>query len=173
MGSPWSPPGWMKDFRFHDWRLAAPRACTRSFANYFVRYIQAYEAMGIPIHYVSLQNEPLYVPGNYPGMGMDAATQRTVLRDYVLPALAASSLSTKVLVYDHNWDGAYYPDTVLSDPTLQASSQVAGTAWHGYGGTPGVMLDAGQPVSDQGELSDRALRRHLGRRGRQSDRQRF
>ena len=35
-------------------------------------------------------------------MGMSATNQLTLLRDYVLPALASSGLSTQVLVYDHN-----------------------------------------------------------------------
>jgi glucosylceramidase len=139
MASPWSPPGWMKDSGAMIGGTLLP-GMYEPFARYFVKYIQAYQAVGIPIHYISLQNEPLYVPGNYPGMGMDAATQRTLLRDYVLPALLASNLTTKVLVYDHNWDVPEYPDTVLSDPTLQASEQIAGVAWHGYGGTPGVIL---------------------------------
>jgi len=65
--------------------------------------------------------------------------QTTALRNYILPALSAASLTTKVLVYDHNWDAPTYPQSVLSDPTIQASAQVAGSAWHGYGGTPGVM----------------------------------
>jgi len=34
---------------------------------------------------------------------MDAPTQTTVLRDHVLPALAANNITTRVLVYDHNW----------------------------------------------------------------------
>jgi glucosylceramidase len=109
------------------------------FANYFVKYIQAYTAAGIPIDYISLQNEPLFVPADYPGMAMDAATQTTVLRDFVLPAFSANSIGAKVLVYDHNWDQPDYPDTVLSDPTVLASSQVAGIAWHGYSGTSGAM----------------------------------
>jgi glucosylceramidase len=58
----------------------------------------------------------------------------------VLPALSANGIAARVLVYDHNWDRPDYPDTVLGDATVGASSQVAGTAWHGYGGTPGVML---------------------------------
>ena len=139
MGSPWSPPGWMKDSGSMIGGALLPGMYT-PFANYFVKYIKAYEAEGIPIHYVSLQNEPLYVPGDYPGMDMDAAAQLTVLRDHVLPTFAASNITTKLLVYDHNWDGHAYPTTVLSDPTVQASGLVAGTAWHGYGGTPGRML---------------------------------
>ncbi len=122
------------------------------FAGYFVKYLQAYGAAGISVDYISLQNEPLFVPGNYPGMCMPPAPggtcgavasptdQTTALRDYILPALSAASLTTKVLVYDHNWDQPSYPQTVLSDPTIQASAQVAGSAWHGYGGTPGAMI---------------------------------
>ncbi len=139
MANPWSPPGWMKT----SGSMVGGSLLTNMyapFAQYFVKYIQAYQAAGIPIHYISLQNEPLYVPGDYPGMSMDATTQLTILRDYVLPALAASNLTTKVLVYDHNWDQPDYPETVFSDSAVLASGQVAGTAWHGYAGTPGAML---------------------------------
>jgi glucosylceramidase len=139
MASPWSPPGWMKTTGSMIGG-SLTNTMYAAFARYFVKYIQAYQAAGIPTHYISLQNEPLYVPGDYPGMGMDAATQITVLRDYVLPTLAASNITTRVLVYDHNWDQSSYPQTVFGDSALLASSQVAGTAWHGYGGTPGVML---------------------------------
>jgi glucosylceramidase len=139
MANPWSPPGWMKSSGSMIGGSLLP-SMYAPFARYFVKYIQAYQAAGIPTHYISLQNEPLYVPGDYPGMSMDAATQITVLRDYVLPTLAASNITTKVLVYDHNWDQSGYPQTVFGDSTLLASSQVAGTAWHGYAGTPGVMI---------------------------------
>jgi glucosylceramidase len=143
MANPWSPPGWMKlcgtmiNGTSANTLLPAMYA---PFAKYFVKYIQAYQAAGIPINYISLQNEPLYTPGDYPGMSMDAATQLSVLRDYVLPALASNNITTKVLVYDHNWDRPDYPETVFSDATVLNSSQVAGTAWHGYGGTPGAQL---------------------------------
>jgi glucosylceramidase len=144
MANPWSPPGWMKDSGSMIGGSLLP-GMGGPFANYFVKYIQAYAAAGIPISYVSLQNEPLYEPGDYPGMSMDAAAQLAVLRDYVLPAFASNHITTRVLVYDHNWDRPDYPETVLSDPIILASSQVAGTAWHGYGGTPGAMLTlAGQ-----------------------------
>jgi glucosylceramidase len=140
MANPWSPPGWMKDSGSMIGGSLLP-GMYAPLAKYFVKYIQAYDAAGIPIHYISLQNEPLYVPGDYPGMYLDAAAQTTVLRDYVLPALAANGLTnTRVLVYDHNWDAPDYPDTVFSDAALQASAQVPAIAWHGYGGTPGVML---------------------------------
>src|SRR5260370_348339 len=48
-------------------------------------------------------------------------------------------LTTKILIYDHNWDRPDYPKTVLSNSQISGSGQIAGIAWHGYGGTPGAM----------------------------------
>ena len=139
MATPWSPPGWMKTTGSLVGGALLP-ALYDAFAGYFVKYIQAYQAAGIAIDYISLQNEPLFVPGDYPGMSLDAATATVVIRDHILPALAAAKLQTRVLVYDHNWDRPDYPQTVLADPIIAASPLVAGTAWHGYGGGPGAML---------------------------------
>ena len=58
MANPWSPPGWMKDSGSMIGGALLP-AMYGSFANYFVKYIQAYQALGLPTHSVSLQNEPL------------------------------------------------------------------------------------------------------------------
>jgi len=142
MGTPWSPPGWMKttdkmiDGSATGTLLSADYA---ALADYFVRYLQGYAAAGSPVDYISIQNEPLNDPCAYPCMSMPATTQLSVLRDYVLPALAQNQLSTKVLIYDHNWDTPSYPQTVLADPTLMNSPQIGGIAWHWYGGTPGAM----------------------------------
>jgi glucosylceramidase len=150
MANPWSPPGWMKTSgSMVGGGLQA--SMYTPFAGYFVKYLQAYSAAGINVDYISLQNEPLFVPADYPGMCMPASPggscgpvasptdQTTALRNYVLPALTAANLTTKILVYDHNWDTPTYPQSVLTDPTIRASPQVAGSAWHGYGGTPGAM----------------------------------
>lgn len=138
MATPWSPPGWMKSSGSLIGGTLLPSLYS-SYANYFVKYLQAYAAAGVTIDYLSLQNEPLNIPSDYPGMGMDAATQTLLLRDYVLPAFAVNNINTNVLVYDHNWDQPAYPQTVFADTTLLASPHIAGTAWHGYAGTPGTM----------------------------------
>jgi glucosylceramidase len=83
-------------------------------------------------------------------MSMDWATQTTVLRDYVLPAFTSAGITARVLVYDHNWDNTAYATTVLTDPTIQASVQVAGTAWHGYGGPPGAQTTLQNSFSTKG-----------------------
>ncbi|MGB6429079.1 MAG: carbohydrate-binding protein [Candidatus Acidiferrales bacterium] len=146
MANPWSPPGWMKDSGSMIGGSLLSSMYT-PFAKYFVDYLQAYAAAGVNVDYISLQNEPLYIPTNYPGMCMPAVlsstdcptsqtNQATALFSYVAPALTAAGLNTKVLVYDHNWDRPDYPENVLSNQNL---SQIAGVAWHGYASTPGAM----------------------------------
>jgi glucosylceramidase len=145
MANPWSPPGWMKDpssmnpVSMLGGTLLMTGTNETAFANYFVKYIQAYQAAGVPIDYISLQNEPLNMTTAYPSMGMSDSTQLTLLQNYVLPALATNNISSKVFVYDHNWDTPSYPEYVLGGLTAQQLTQVAGTAWHGYAGAPGAQ----------------------------------
>ena len=142
MANPWSAPGWMKGSGSMigtasggQTLLAADYA---AFANYFVKYIQAYQSAGIPIDYISLQNEPGYL-GPYPGMQVDSTTATNLIVNYFLPALKANNLKTRILLYDWNYDNAAYPEAELNNATILASDQVAGVAWHGYGGTAGAI----------------------------------
>jgi O-glycosyl hydrolase len=50
------------------------------FAAYLVRYLQAYAGSGVPVDYISIQNEPLYLPNDYPGMSMSSTEQLSLLR---------------------------------------------------------------------------------------------
>jgi len=138
LGTPWSPPGWMKSGASMIGGSLLPAAYT-PFSNYLIAYLQAYANAGVPVDYLTLQNEPLNVPSDYPGESMPATDQLNIMKTVVLPALRASGLSTRLLVYDHNWDQPSYPQTVLADPSIAGASQVAGVAWHWYAGTPGAM----------------------------------
>jgi len=131
MANPWSPPGWMKsnDSMVNGGTLL-PAAYT-PFANYFVKFIQTYGNAGIPIDYITMQNEPTYTT-TYPSMDFDAPEATTVLSQYLLPALQANSIATRVLLLDNNFYMFAYPETQLANPTIAASAQVAGVAWHGY-----------------------------------------
>lgn len=145
VASPWSPPGWMKDptsmttVSMLGGTLLQSAANEQAFANYFVKYIQAYEAAGVNIDYITLQNEPENEVTTYPSMGMSDSVQLALLQSYVLPALSSAGLSTKVMVYDHNWDDASYSEYVLGNLTANQLTQMAGVAWHGYSGTPGAQ----------------------------------
>jgi glucosylceramidase len=106
-------------------------------AQYFVKFIQAYQAQGIPTCAITPQNEPLYVPTDYPGMSWPATDESSFIKNNLAPALTSANLHTKILGYDHDWVGQSYAQTLLSDPTT--NSDLAGIAWHCYNGSPSAM----------------------------------
>lgn len=144
MLTPWSPPGWMKTTGTMLGSVEETKESSKlrpdaydAFARYLVKTVQGYEAAGVPVWALSVENEPLYDPPTYSGMKMEAAEQAKFLGEALGPALEAAHLHPKVMVYDHNWDRPDYPETVLKDAKAGALS--AGTAWHHYGGDPSVM----------------------------------
>ena len=136
MATPWSPPGWMKTTDSMEGGTLNPDAYA-PYANYFVKFIQAYQAQGIPIYAVTVQNEPLYVPVGYPGMSFPADQEANFIANYLAPAFAANHITTKILGYDHNWDAPSYPSSLLSNASANAA--LAGTAWHCYAGAVEVQ----------------------------------
>jgi len=144
MLTPWSPPGWMKTTGSmlgvgadgKEKSMLRPEFYP-AFAAYLAKTIQGYQAAGVPIWALSVQNEPLAAQTNYSAMYMDGREQADFLGTALAPALAAAGLKPKVMAYDHNWDRPDYPRTVLSDP--KAGALAAGTAWHHYAGDPAVM----------------------------------
>ena len=131
MASPWSPPAWMKTSNSLIKGSLRPEA-KDVFARYLVRYVEAYAAEGVPIHALTLQNEPHFEPDDYPGMRMEPAMRAEVIGRHLGPLLAAKGLKTRVFDWDHNWDDAKSPLAVLADP--QARRYVSGVAWHCYAG---------------------------------------
>jgi glucosylceramidase len=103
-----------------------------SFAEYFVKFIRAYEREGVPIYAISLQNEPDFEPENYPGMRLGAKARAQVIGNHMGPRFARAGIHTLIWDWDHNWDLPQQPLDVLSDTT--ARKYVQGVAWHCYGG---------------------------------------
>lgn len=136
MGSPWSPPAWMKtNNSLKGGKLR--QDCYSVYADYFVRYIQAMRAKGINITHVTPQNEPLHFTAGYPCMEMQSGEQLVFIRDHLGPKLAQAGLNTKIINWDHNWDNTAYSINILNDP--QAKAYTAGSAFHGYGGQVSAM----------------------------------
>lgn len=136
MGSPWSPPAWMKSSGSMIGGELKPEYYA-SYAQYFVKYIQAYAEQGLHIYAITPQNEPLYNPGHYPGMLMLPEVQSEFIKHHLKPAFTAAGITTKILCYDHNWDKPDYPLHVLDE----AGDTVDGVAWHWYGGSPTAQSD--------------------------------
>jgi glucosylceramidase len=130
LGSPWTPPTWMKSNNNSVGGSLLPQYYS-VYAQYFVKYIQAMKAEGITIDAITPQNEPLY-GGNNPSMLMSAIEQANFIKNNLGPALQAASLNTKIIVYDHNADRPDYPLTILDDAV--ARQYVDGSGFHLYGG---------------------------------------
>ncbi|QOG02627.1 glycoside hydrolase family 30 beta sandwich domain-containing protein [Flavobacterium sp. MDT1-60] len=130
MGSPWSPPVWMKDNGSSKGGSLQPQYY-QVYAEYFVKYIQAMKAQGIVIDAITPQNEPLH-PGNNPSLLMLAEQQADFIKNHLGPAFAKAKIKTKIVVYDHNCNKPEYPLTILNDP--KALPFVAGSAFHLYEG---------------------------------------
>lgn len=130
MGSPWSPPVWMKDNGSSKGGSLQPKY-HQVYAEYFVKYIQAMKAQGIVIDAITPQNEPLH-PGNNPSLLMLAEQQADFIGNHLGPAFAKAKIKTKIVIYDHNCNKPEYPLTVLKD--AKANPFVAGSAFHLYEG---------------------------------------
>ncbi|MGW4043251.1 ricin-type beta-trefoil lectin domain protein [Streptomyces sp. NPDC004721] len=133
MASPWTAPAWMKDSGQlgGGWLKAEDYG---AYAAYFVKYLQAYRDQGVPVAYVTAQNEPTCCSG-YPSMSWNASGLAYFTKSELLPKLRSAGLSTKVLAHDWNWDtyDSYAAQTV-DDAAVRAHPNFGGIAWHGYGG---------------------------------------
>ncbi|MFF0187957.1 ricin-type beta-trefoil lectin domain protein [Streptomyces sp. NPDC005244] len=133
MASPWTAPAWMKDSGSLNggWLKSEDYG---AYASYFVKYLQAYRDQGVPVSYVTAQNEPTCCSG-YPSMSWNASGLAYFTKSELLPKLQAAGLSTKVLAHDWNWDvyDSYAAQTV-DDAAVRSHPNFGGIAWHGYGG---------------------------------------
>ncbi|NML66338.1 glucosylceramidase [Hymenobacter sp. RP-2-7] len=130
LGSPWSPPAWMKTNEASKGGSLKPEFYP-AYAQYFVKYLRGMAAQGIVLDAVTVQNEPLH-PGNNPSLLMTAEPQAEFIGQHLGPALKAAGLKTKIICYDHNCDKPEYPLTVLGN--AQANPYVDGSAFHLYAG---------------------------------------
>ncbi|GGO57372.1 glucosylceramidase [Streptomyces lasiicapitis] len=133
VASPWTAPAWMKDNgQLNGGWLKAEHYGT--YARYFVKYLQAWRDNGVPVDYVTAQNEPTCCNG-YPSMSWNGNGLAYFTKNELLPKLAGAGLPTKVLAHDWNWDtyDAYAAQTV-DDAAVRSHPNFGGIAWHGYGG---------------------------------------
>ena len=144
--SPWSPPAFMKDNKnmlrggkllpeFYD-----------AWALYYTKFIKAYEAAGIPIWGISVQNEPMATQ-KWESCIYSAEEERDFLKNHLGPTMKREGLrKKKIIVWDHNRDLINHrADVILNDP--KASKYVWGIGFHWYetwtGGNP-MFTNVGQ-----------------------------
>jgi len=129
--TPWSPPAWMKtnNDMLHGGKLKPEY--DQAWANFYIKFINAYEKAGIPIWGLSVQNEPMAVQ-KWESCIYTAEDERDFIKNYLGPTLYKNGMADKKLfIWDHNRDLLYQrASTVLEDPA--AAKYVWGTGFHWY-----------------------------------------
>jgi glucosylceramidase len=130
MGSPWTPPVWMKNNKNSIGGRLLPEYYA-SYADYFVKYIKEMAKEGVTIDAITVQNEPLH-PGNNPSLLMHSDEQGDFIKKHLGPAFKKNKIKTKIIIYDHNADRPDYPISILNDKGTRKF--IDGSAFHLYGG---------------------------------------
>jgi glucosylceramidase len=129
--SPWSPPAWMKDNNNILQGGKLKPESRQQWANYFVKFIKTYEAKGIPIWGLSVQNEPM-AKQRWESCIFTAEEERDFIKQYLGPTLQKQGLGTKKLIaWDHNRDLLYQRASVILNDK-QAAKYVWGIGFHWY-----------------------------------------
>lgn len=129
--SPWSPPAFMKDNNsmLHGGKLKPE--FYQSWANYYARFIKAYQGEGVNVWGVSVQNEPMATQ-RWESCIFTAEEERDFLKNHLGPTLRREGLGDKkIIAWDHNRDLIYQrASTILADP--EAARYVWGIGYHWY-----------------------------------------
>jgi len=137
--SPWTPPTWMKEGPFSSGNLPTPfdggamkgdAATLDAYAQYLIAFVRAYAQQGLTIEAVSAQNEPNYT-GTYPTCSWSPQVYTTFIGQHLGPALAASGLTTKIVLGTLNGSGSdpSILSTVMGDEVARAFVGALGFQW--------------------------------------------
>jgi glucosylceramidase len=164
--TPWSPPGWMK---FNNSMLGGSMRnhYLPVYAEYYLKFLQAYAAEGVPVQALTSQNElDTDQDGKMPACIWPQEYEIQFVRDHLGPLLEQSGIPTKIWVLDHNYNLWGRAICTLEDEKLREYANAV--AWHGYYGTPDMMskvqeaypeiemhwTEGGPDYTDPGYLTD-------------------
>ena len=134
--SPWSPPGWMK------WNKSMlggsmSRQYLASYAQYFLKFLQAYEAAGVPVQAITTQNEiDTDQHGQMPACTWSQECETEFITDHLGPLFEKTNTATRIWILDHNF--VYWGRVIsqLDDPDFRRYANAV--AWHAYTGDPSM-----------------------------------
>ena len=139
-GSPWSPPGWMK------WNKSMlggsmSRHYLASYAQYFLKYLHAYAAEGVPVQAITIQNEiDTDQHGQMPACTWSQECETEFVTDYLGPLFEKTNTSAKIWILDHNY--VYWGRVISELDNPDFRRYTTSVAWHGYVGEPAMLGDA-------------------------------
>lgn len=143
LASPWTAPPWMKSNQSYNGGELLPGHYP-TFADYIVRYLEAYAGEGVPIFGITPINEPLGNDSNWESTHFSPEQMARFIGDHLGPALRKAGHSTEIWVYDQNREPEMleWARTLYNDP--EAAPFIEGMAVHWYQST----RDIGAPYLD-------------------------
>ena len=146
-GSPWSPPGWMKQNNNMINSLAVclkedtpSGSYKQAWADYILAWLQAYQGLGITLWGLTPQNEPEARQQSFESCAYDVQHYVEWVGKYLGPTVLPHFPSLQIMAYDHNKrDALTYAQAVAAD--AQANASTSGTAVHWYDYTATLGLD--------------------------------
>ena len=135
--SPWSPPGWMKA---NGSMLGGSmrRKYMPSYANYFLKFLQGYQAEGVAVQAVTIQNEvDTDQDGRMPACIWPQEYEADFVGQHLGPLFERSGVRTKIWIIDHNYN--LWGRAMAEMEVPEVRKYASGIAWHGYLGKPDVM----------------------------------
>ena len=135
--SPWSPPGWMKPngsmLGGGMRKLSFP-----PYARYFLKFLEGYQAEGVVIDAVTVQNEvDAEQDGRMPACLWAQEEETEFVSRHLGPALRKAGGATMIWVLDHNYN--LWGRAIGELSNAEANEYIDGIAWHGYVGEPSAM----------------------------------
>ncbi|HEY6253000.1 MAG TPA: glycoside hydrolase family 30 beta sandwich domain-containing protein [Candidatus Angelobacter sp.] len=134
LGSPWSPPGWMKDNNSMRGGTVRKRYLD-TYANYIVKFLQAYAAEGVSVDAVTPQNEvDTDQDSRMPACLLPQEVEVEYVGQHLGPAIEKARLKTKIWLLDHNYN--LWGRAICELDDEKVSKYTRSIAWHGYLGKP-------------------------------------
>jgi len=130
--SPWSPPGWMKS---NNSMLGGnmQRRHMAPYANYFIKFLKAYQAEGVPVQAITVQNEvDTDQDGRMPACTWPQEIEADFVGQHLGPAFERAGVATKIWIIDHNYNLWGRATCELETPGVRKYTNAI--AWHGYVG---------------------------------------
>jgi glucosylceramidase len=142
--SPWTPPTWMKTGSFiavngsnkktssnyDSGDMKGDDETLKAFAQYLIKWVQAFQEQGIKVEIVAPQNEPNYMQ-NYPSCHWATDTFVKFVGQYFGPAIKAANLDLKIMdgTLSNPGPDADIGQKVLQDATAKSFIGAIGVQW--------------------------------------------
>ncbi len=179
IASAWTAPWWMKDIEKwyipgspkNNWQGTGgslKKKYVPTYADYLIKYLDAYLAEGVKIWGLTPVNEPYGNNGQWESMNFTPESQNDFVKNYLGPKLKSSNhADTKLLIYDQNRDALEeWADVILAD--LETAPYIYGAAVHWYESTfkvyEGVFERVHKKYPDFGIINTEACIDDLGKK---------